>query len=48
MPDLPLILEPAADDDAEPIERLNERVFGPAGSPAPPIASAKPRTPIPA
>jgi len=29
MPDLPLILEPAADDDAEPIERLNERVFGP-------------------
>ena len=29
MSDLPLILEPAADDDAEPIERLNERVFGP-------------------
>jgi predicted N-acetyltransferase YhbS len=29
MPDLPLILEPAADDDAGPIERLNERVFGP-------------------
>ena len=29
MPDLPLILEPATDDDAEPIERLNERVFGP-------------------
>jgi predicted N-acetyltransferase YhbS len=29
MPDLPLILEPAAEDDAEPIERLNERVFGP-------------------
>ena len=29
MPDLPLVLEPAADDDAEPIERLNERVFGP-------------------
>jgi predicted N-acetyltransferase YhbS len=29
MPDLPLTLEPAADDDAEPIERLNERAFGP-------------------
>jgi predicted N-acetyltransferase YhbS len=29
MPDLPLILEQATDDDAEPIERLNERVFGP-------------------
>jgi predicted N-acetyltransferase YhbS len=29
MSDLPLILEPATDDDAEPIERLNERVFGP-------------------
>jgi len=29
MPDLSLILEPAADDDADPIERLNERVFGP-------------------
>ena len=29
MPDLPLILEPATEDDAEPIERLNERVFGP-------------------
>ncbi len=29
MPDLPLILEPATDDDSEPIERLNERVFGP-------------------
>jgi predicted N-acetyltransferase YhbS len=29
MPDLSLILEPAAEDDAEPIERLNERVFGP-------------------
>jgi predicted N-acetyltransferase YhbS len=27
--DLPLILEPATDDDAEPIERLTERVFGP-------------------
>jgi len=27
--DLPLTLEPATDDDAEPIERLNERVFGP-------------------
>jgi predicted N-acetyltransferase YhbS len=26
---LPLTLEPATDDDAEPIERLNERVFGP-------------------
>src|ERR1700727_2222677 len=25
----PLILEPATDGDAEPIERLNERVFGP-------------------
>ena len=29
MYDLPLILEPATDGDAEPIERLNERVFGP-------------------
>jgi predicted N-acetyltransferase YhbS len=29
MHDLSLILEPATDDDAEPIERLNERVFGP-------------------
>ena len=29
MPDLSLILEPATDDDAAPIERLNERVFGP-------------------
>ena len=29
MPNLPLTLEPATDDDAEPIERLNERVFGP-------------------
>src|SRR5271155_5312503 len=29
MPDLPLILEPATDNDAGPIERLNERVFGP-------------------
>jgi predicted N-acetyltransferase YhbS len=26
---LSLILEPATEDDAEPIERLNERVFGP-------------------
>ena len=29
MPDLPLVLEPATHDDADPIERLNERVFGP-------------------
>ena len=29
MPDFSLILELAAEDDAEPIERLNERVFGP-------------------
>ena len=29
MPDLSLILEPATDHDAAPIERLNERVFGP-------------------
>jgi predicted N-acetyltransferase YhbS len=29
MHDLGLVLEPATDDDAEPIERLNERVFGP-------------------
>ncbi len=29
MHDLSLILEPATDADAEPIERLNERVFGP-------------------
>jgi len=29
MQDLPFVLEPATDDDAEPIERLNERVFGP-------------------
>ena len=29
MADLSLILEPASEDDAEPVERLNERVFGP-------------------
>ena len=29
MPDLPLILEPETPDDAESIQRLNERVFGP-------------------
>ncbi len=29
MHDLPFVLELATDDDAEPIERLNERVFGP-------------------
>jgi predicted N-acetyltransferase YhbS len=29
MHDLPFTLEPATDDDDEPIERLNERVFGP-------------------
>jgi predicted N-acetyltransferase YhbS len=29
MPDLLLLLEPALKEDAEPIERLNERVFGP-------------------
>jgi predicted N-acetyltransferase YhbS len=29
MPDLLLILEPASGADAAPIERLNERVFGP-------------------
>jgi predicted N-acetyltransferase YhbS len=29
MPDLSLILAPATDHDAAPIERLNERVFGP-------------------
>jgi predicted N-acetyltransferase YhbS len=29
MQDLPFVLELAADDDADPIERLNERVFGP-------------------
>jgi len=29
MDDLSLILEPAGEDDAEPILRLNERVFGP-------------------
>src|SRR5215471_11371273 len=29
MHDLPFILELATDDDAEPIERLSERVFGP-------------------
>ena len=29
MSDLTLTLEPAAEGDAEPIERLNERVFGP-------------------
>src|SRR6202789_1693229 len=28
MPDLPLILEPATDGDAEPIERLNDRLCG--------------------
>ena len=29
MPDLPLIIEPEIPDDADDIERLNERVFGP-------------------
>jgi predicted N-acetyltransferase YhbS len=29
MHDLSLILEPATDNDAEPVERLNGRVFGP-------------------
>jgi predicted N-acetyltransferase YhbS len=29
MHDLPFVLELATDDDADPIERLNERVFGP-------------------
>ena len=29
MPDLSLILELATEDDSEPIEHLNERVFGP-------------------
>src|SRR6202046_4905019 len=29
MQDLPFVLEPATDDDADAIERLNERVFGP-------------------
>ena len=29
MQDLSFVLELAADDDADPIERLNERVFGP-------------------
>jgi predicted N-acetyltransferase YhbS len=29
MHDLSLILEPATDNDAEPVERLSERVFGP-------------------
>ncbi len=29
MSDLSLVLEPETPDDAEPIERLNERVFGP-------------------
>ena len=29
MPDLPLVIEPETPDDAEAIERLNERVFGP-------------------
>jgi predicted N-acetyltransferase YhbS len=29
MYDLPFVLELATDDDADPIERLNERVFGP-------------------
>jgi predicted N-acetyltransferase YhbS len=29
MPDLPFVLELATDGDADPIERLNERVFGP-------------------
>ncbi len=29
MPDLSLLLEPETPDDAEAIERLNERVFGP-------------------
>ena len=29
MSDLSLLIEPETPDDAEPIERLNERVFGP-------------------
>ena len=29
MPDLPLVIEPETSDDADDIERLNERVFGP-------------------
>ncbi len=29
MNDLPLVLEPETPDDAEPIQRLNDRVFGP-------------------
>ncbi len=29
MPDIPLLIEPESPDDAEAIERLNERVFGP-------------------
>jgi predicted N-acetyltransferase YhbS len=29
MPDIPLLIEPETPADAEPIERLNERVFGP-------------------
>ena len=29
MPNLPLIIEPETPDDADDIERLNERVFGP-------------------
>jgi predicted N-acetyltransferase YhbS len=29
MPELPLIIEPETADDADDIERLNERVFGP-------------------
>ncbi len=29
MPDFSLTLEPTTEHDAEPIERLNERVFGP-------------------
>ena len=29
MPDLPLVIEPETSDDADDIERLSERVFGP-------------------
>jgi len=45
MADVSLILEPETPADAEAILRLNERVFGQAASPAPPIACARPRRP---
>ena len=45
MAEVSLVLEPETAADAEAILRLNERVFGPGVSPAPPIACARPPPP---